>query len=189
MSVDPVANVTAGDSVVFSTCTTAANNGTFVVKQVDRSATANLVIYNTAGVGQGGAAGTCASALKLIAFAADQSATFATNSRAAIIGVVDQTYNAEFNVTQVNRGGGSNFNIAISNAAGTTQASPAGTVELESRSIFSTRPTITATGRILTASNGVLDVTEKVLSAGLILSPEVLQIQAGAPINLMISVA
>lgn len=142
LGASPAANITAGDSVSMESHTTAANNGIFVVKEVNRSASNNTVIYNVSGVAQAGAVGNTRTVLKLIKFTADQSAVYSTLSYIEMDGCAVTTYNKletkqMYRVVQVNRGGGSNFNVVIDAQNGQAQVSPAGYIQLEAKSIFS----------------------------------------------------
>jgi hypothetical protein len=180
---DPTSSFSVGNNFRSTSATSNFNNGVFPVVQVNRSAANNLVIHNVNGVTQGGAVGTLTHTRKLVKFSADQSAIYATNSRVEMRGHVDNTYNNVFEVLQVNRGGGANYNIVVEAQLGAAQASPVGRVALESRSVFSTRPSITTTYEMQSATNGVLDATEKTIAAGRFLAIEVLQIPNGSPQN------
>lgn len=175
---DPSAQVTAGDMVNTQNYTDPLNEGTFVVKQVNRSAANNIVVHNRYGVAQASTPGNISTTKKLIKFSSDQSANFTANtSRIEMKGCVDNKYNAftggasgqngtdgnwtytPLLVTQVNRGGGANFNVVVDVAQDNTaallfsyshyntarddaadQASPAGYVFVEMKSIFSSPP-------------------------------------------------
>lgn len=188
---DPATSFVVGNTFRAANTTTLANSGLFTVVQVDRSATNNLVIYNENGVTQAGAVGTLTHTRRLIKFSSDQSAIYSTASRIGMRGVPDGFYNMgfEFTVLEVNRGGGANFNIVINNDSGSSQVSPAGEITIESRSIFSTRPTITTLKDLQISSNGVLDAIEKVVAANRMLCLEILQLPSGSPENLTVHVA
>lgn len=141
---DPTSQITAGDTVNLSGHTTAANNGIFTAKEVT---TTTIVVYNEAGVAQAGAAGTTVTTRKLVKFSSDQSAVYSTDSYIEMQGLVDRLYNyyyqfAPFRVLQVNRGGGANYNVVIDSPLGSSQASPAGYVQAEMRSIFTVAPSL-----------------------------------------------
>lgn len=147
LAADPSAQVVAGYNLFLDGHTTAANNGTFVVMEVNRGGGNNIVIYNTAGVTQGGAAGNVYTARKLIQFTSDQSTNYTTDSYIEMADVVSSLYNyaegrAPFKVLQVNRGGGANFNVVIENAQAPSQASPAGFIQIEMKSIFNNLPSL-----------------------------------------------
>lgn len=187
---NPSGSFNVAEISVFAGCTSVFNNGSFPVKQVNRSGTNNVVVYNPSGVTQAGAAGTATHSHRIVKFASDQSSIFATNSRVGIRNCPDANYNSsEFDVKEVNRGGGSNYNIVIDQYLGASQASVAGRVAFESRSIFSNRPSISTIGDLQVASNGVLDNTEKVVAAGSILAIEILQIPSGSPQNATLHVS
>lgn len=147
--VNPTTGVAVGDTLEFEGHSSAYNNGAFVVKQVNRAATNNVVIYNESGVAQGGSSGTMTSRRKLIQFAADQASSISDGDFLEIEGCPSAAYNTPqqsnlgHEVLEVNRGGGANYNAVISVASGLTQESGAGWVYLVSRSIFTTRPKIT----------------------------------------------
>ncbi len=149
LSADPTGSLIVGDQVYGESHSTAANNGTFTVVEINASAGTNIVVHNSAGVAQGGAAGTIYSLNKLVKFASDQSAVYSTASYIEMYGCGTSAYNlvdtlAPFRVYEVNRGGGANYNVVIRFASSASQASPAGYVQTESRSIFTVAPSISA---------------------------------------------
>jgi hypothetical protein len=187
---DPTSSFSVGHEFVATSATTAANNGTFSVVQINRSASNNLVVYNTAGVTQAGAVGTLTHTRRILKFSADLSTIYSTASRVYITGTPDANYSSdEFDVLEVNRGGGANFNIVIDYSTGLTQASPAGRISFESRSVFSTRPSITVNRDMRSVTTGVLDSTEKTIAAGRMICMEILQIPTGAPENMSAQVS
>lgn len=194
-SVDPASSVTAGDTIIFAGATTAANNGEFVVKQVDRTTSDNVVVYNTSGVAQGGAVGTAVSKLMLISFGSDQSASITTASRILISGSIQGLADGDYTVSQVNRGGGSNYNAVVSMAVAViAQAGACGRVVAESKSIFDTVPSIVIPPNtngffgthLQISSNMVLNATRKTVAAGTILGADIISIPGGAPKNLVV---
>lgn len=180
---DPSAQVTAGDTMYMLGHTNSLNDGTFTIKEVNRSASNNVVVYNESGVAQGGTTGNVYTTRKLVKFSSDQSAVYATSSYVELEGCVDSTYNykatrAPYRVLQVNRGGGANFNIVIDVPTGAAQASPAGRVHLEMRSLFNTAPSFSMS---VTGSEPNQNVTGT--STDLIAS----SIAAGTPLHLYIT--
>lgn len=144
---DPSSQITAGHNVYLNGHTNALNDGTFVVKEVNRNASNNVVVYNESGVAQGGTTGNVYTTRKLVKFSSDQSAVYSTDSYIEMWGCVDTSYNwfisrAPYQVLEVNRGGGANYNVVIENAAGAAQASPCGYIQVEMRSIFTVAPSI-----------------------------------------------
>jgi hypothetical protein len=99
-------------------------------------------------------------------------------------------------VLEVNRGGGANFNIVCNvNNAGTNvaqaqQASPAGRVILESKSIFTTRPKLSLPTSVTNSTNRHMQVDERsaldfnaqaTVIAGDILAVDLTLVPNGAP--------
>lgn len=193
-SVDPSSSVTAGDLVESASATSAANNGEFTVKQVNRTTSDNIVVYNVSGVAQGGAVGTMYSKLMLVKFAADQSATITTNSRIGIFGTQLATADGDYTVSQVNRGGGSNYNAVISHATATEQTGPCGRVVEESKSLFDTLPSIVIpastdafnTTHMNLSTNMVMNATRKIVPTGTLIAADIVTIPNGHPRNLVI---
>lgn len=180
---DPSSDFAVNDEMVVSGASNSANDGTFVVKEVNRSATNNLVVFNEAGVTQGGSGGTLRHINKLYRFATDQSSIFTASTPASRIEVencVDEVNNGQFDVLEVNRGGGSNFNVVVRSEFGTNQASPSGRITVESKSIFSVTPKITVTEKIQLAANGTFNAEAAVVATDMI-GLEVLQIPSGNP--------
>jgi hypothetical protein len=140
-SSNPSAEVLVADKVVMSGHTNPLNNGTFDVVEINNVTSDNIVIHNPAGVAQAGAAGQVNHTRKLVRFSSDQSLIYNLSSYIEIEGSSDANYNSTrfklpYKVLQVNRGGGANYNVVIEDATGGTQASPAGYVAVEAKSIF-----------------------------------------------------
>lgn len=144
---DPGLSVNSGEFVEILGATTTANNGEFVIKEVDDRGGDNIVVYNESGAAQGGAFGTLVSRRMIISFFADLSATITTSSRITLFNTSMLATDGDFLVTQVNRGGGSNFNAVIDAATGIEQLGAGGRVVLESKSIFNVKPIITIAPR------------------------------------------
>lgn len=169
---DPSSQITALDRVQLEGHTNNLNNGIFTVVQVNRSLANNVVVYNEAGVAQAGSAGFVRTTRKLVKFEADQSAVYTSLSFVELIQCPDSLYNyddtkVQFSVLQVNRGGGANYNIVIDVPSGTSQASPAGYVALEAKSIFTSTPSIAVDTTSL-EPNQMLKQTFTNIVAGLI---------------------
>lgn len=193
LGTDPSTSFSVGHTAYITGATSFLNNGIFTVVQINRLASNNLVFYNLLGATQVGAAGTITHTRRIIKFSSDQSAVFAvTTSRIAVKNIPDGALlNKEYTVVEVNRGGGANFNIVINDSTGLSvaQASPAGRVVFESRSVFSTRPTITIIDDLQIGTDGVLDTTEKTVAANRVLAMEILQLPSGNPQNLSVHVS
>lgn len=137
LSSDPTSQYVVGQCAVITGAITGANNGTFTVMQINRLGTNNLVVVNTTGVTQAGAAGTLDHERTILSFASDQSAIYTTQSNIEIGGTLPSAGNlGQFDVVEVNRGGGANYNVVINNILSVAQASPAGRILIESKSIL-----------------------------------------------------
>lgn len=194
--IDPSTQFTAGDFAQMEGHTTAANNGRLLVVQVNRSSLNNLVIYNEAGVAQAGIAGNSRHTRKLIEFAADQSAIFTTSSFIEIINTPSSLYNkadgrSPFQVLQVNRGGGANYNVVIDYYGAPSQANPAGYVQTEMRSIFNSPPTLAIDVTGLQANDWVVgsstNFITQTFSPGTSLGLYILQMPGGLPEDLKVT--
>lgn len=196
LPVDPSSSFTAGQSCVVSGATSSANDGTFVVKQVNRSGSNNIVVYNTSGVAQAGIAGTLAHSRMIASFAADQSSIYSTASRAEIKNMANSANNGSFDVVEVNRGGGANYNIVFESASGVEQAGAAGRVILESKSLFDTRPVLTLATSVTNVterdmqffetSSGDFNSTRKTVAEGDILAVELVEIPVGGASDVVV---
>lgn len=143
---NPTAQINVGDTIYTTGHTNPLNDGTWTASVVTST---TIAYYNLAGVAQGGSAGTIRTTKKLVKFAADQSANFTTDSYIEMVGAASGLYNiaqgrAPFRVLEINRGGGANYNVVIDNPTAPSQASPAGMVAVEMKSIFNTAPSIAA---------------------------------------------
>lgn len=140
---DTSGDITAGDKLVFSGHSNANNDGTFDIKTVNRFLINNLEIYNENGVAQGSPAGTHTTTLKVVSFKEDFSAFYvAGTSKVALEGLKEITGSTveEYDVVEINRGGGSNYNVVIEAEAIQEQAVSSGRVAREVRTIFINRP-------------------------------------------------
>lgn len=140
-SSNPSANVNVGESLVMSGHTNVLNNGTFVAKQINNNTSDNVVIHNPLGVAQAGAVGAVNHVRKLVKFSSDQALIYNTSSYIELEATEDEDYKMvawklPYKVLEVNRGGGANYNVVIEEELGSAQASPAGYVAIEAKSIF-----------------------------------------------------
>lgn len=192
LATSPASAFSAGQSAIISNATDPANNGVFVVKQVNRSALNNLVIYNTAGVAQAGAAGTAYHSNFIISFSSDLSAIFSTSSNIETQGTVGALMDGFFDVLEINRGGGANYNIVINNTAGVEQLNASGRVVTESKSIFTTRPKIVSSTQFLQTEtvaavfSSEAEITTADVAAKVVLGLDLVSIPAGYPENLTV---
>ena len=136
-NVDPDPDIDLGDIVIFSGCSSANNNGQFDVREINRFALNNIVVYNTIGVTQGGVAGVARSEKVVVGFDTDFSLDYdIARSFALLKGFVNIANNGEYKVVETNRGGGSAKNIVILNDSAIEELVPIGQVDLETRSLF-----------------------------------------------------
>lgn len=127
LSAAPDADWVVGDTVTFASCTTAANNGSFVIVGVNYYGSSSVVVTNASGVAQTSAAGTCTLRAYRYNFTnpvstqivAGESALFASHTTAA--------NNGTLAIYAVNAGGN---NIVVKNPTGATQAGVAGVVDV-----------------------------------------------------------
>jgi len=195
---DPSSGITSGDSVYVVGHTSSVNDGIFVVKEVNRSASNNIVIYNPSGTTQGGAAGSTNTVKKEVKFFSDQSAFFTTDSYIEMKGVKDDLFNhyperSPFKVFQVNRGGGANYNVIIeSNYAGANYGYDvsAGYVQTEMKSIFTSLPTITKSlsGQIPNQNivGSTNSISTDVITANTPIMLYITQVPSGEPLDLTV---
>ena len=194
--IDPSSQFSVGQFTQMEGHTNAANNGRFEVEQINRGAVNNLVIYNEAGVAQAGIAGNTRHTRKLIKFAVDQSSVFTTDSWIECVGTVSGSYVKNdsvgpLKVLQVNRGGGSNYNVVIDFYGAPSQASPAGYVMNEMKSIFTTAPSLSMDVTSLEANDWIKTSTTSFVAgnipAGTFLGLYVLQWPNGLPQTLRVT--
>ncbi len=194
-SVDPSSSVTVGDYITAANTTSGLNSGEFQVKIVNRTTSDNVVIYNAAGGPQGGAAGTVYSKKVIVKFSAVQS-DITTDSRVTIFGSPVLFADGDYDVKQINRGGGSNYNAVVEIAGVVESLGHSGRVVLEGKSIFDTRPTIVippqtsgfSASHSQVSSNGVLNATRKIIPADTLLMADIVSIPTGRPKNIIIQI-
>ena len=188
-------NVQVGDSVWTNDVTSAANRGEFTVKETNVSSGTNVVLYNASGAVQGGSAGTLYTHKVKVSFATDQSSYMTTSSRITLFHTSKNSHtpgniDGEYDVVQVNRGGGSNYNAVISKYGAVALPGPCGRVVLESKSLFDTRPSVTVSSYAgswsAKSTNAVLNATQKICPADTLIMAEILQLPTGDCKNLTI---
>lgn len=202
LAVSPVGNVSVGDEVYLSSHTNAANNGSFIVRQVNRGGANNVTVHNSSQVVQAGVAGLVTHSTKIVRFASDQSSLVPVGAFIEIEGASSSlvncynSYDLGFQVTQVNRGGGANYNAVIKISGDVAnQASQAGWVSVVSKSIFTVTPKIVVSpiaARTLGAQDAQKQTVEAVfliptLAAGTRLGAYVVRAPSGA-VNLSVQV-
>lgn len=142
LSSDPTSSFSVGQTFYCSGNNQANNNGVQTVKKINRSGTNNLVVSNVLGVADGGS-GTVYHTRKIVSLSSDLSSIYTIRSEIELTNMPSTGHNGFFTVVEVNRGGGSNYNVVVDIQSATQQSSPAGRIATESKSIFSTRPSFT----------------------------------------------
>lgn len=202
---DPSTQFVVGQSCVTSGTTSGANSGTFAVVQINRLSTNNIVVSNVSGVAQAGSAGTLAHERTIISFGSDQSTIYTTASNVEVTGTVSTANQGYFDVVEVNRGGGANYNVVVINRASVAQSNPVGRIAIESKSIFATRPTLVYPHdsflntynneqiRVVTASGGAFNaqatITASDVANGILLGFDIVRIPSGAIADIVVQIA
>ena len=189
-STDPSAEITAGDTIIASGTTDPLNSGTFIAKEVGNSGGNNVVVFNENGVTQGSSGGNFSTGKVLVKFGTNQNAILTTDSKITLVGLANSDFDDDYQVLQVNRGGGSNYNALISAPGITTQAGALGRMVWESKSLFDTKPSITFMNGYAewgaVSTNAVLNATQKEVPAGTLIMADILSIPTGVVRNLTI---
>lgn len=115
-----------GEIAVFAAHTNANNDGNFEIKALNNAGGDNIVIYNAAGVLQGGVAGTVDTNRWVYALDADPDGYFLVGDTAVMAGHTDGNNNGNFIVVDVKYL--ATNNVVIYNANGVEQLGAAGTV-------------------------------------------------------------
>lgn len=200
---DPSLNISVGDLFSGFTHTAPGNNVVGAeVKELNRLALNNLVIYNTAGVVQGAAVGSVRSEKVVISFGLDLSASYivgrsVVTTKNCFLATNNKIY---LEVVQVNRGGGANYNVVVKNpvaltsATALTQTFAKGQIDYESRSLFSTLPTLVVSAEQFSADEPAFGGTNAVFHAGTvpansIIAIDVLELPTGTPLDLSIDLS
>jgi hypothetical protein len=193
--VDVSADISAGDFVELTSHTSANNNGLFEVKNVNRFAVNNIEIFNTLGVVQAGIVGLITTAKKVVWFDENFATSYvADKSKILLEGIKSQTDNLaiEFPVSEINRGGFTNYNLVIYAEYLTLQGAPAGRVVNELRSIFINRPiiSIAQAGQVRNYQfDGNATFEPSPVPADSLLTMDILKIPDGAPTTLILSIS
>lgn len=196
LGADPSAQISVGHYVYLSGHTSALNDGLFFVRAVNTTGN-NIVVHNVSGVAQGGAVGNTYSYRKVVSFASDQSAVYTTASYIEMFATPNDVFNhntiyAPFRVIEVNHGGGANYNVVIEAATALSQASPAGYIQTEMKSIFNTAPTLGASVAGLQPNENIagtsVDLIATAIPANTPIMLYVTNLMAGDPQDLTVSI-
>lgn len=116
-----------GEASVFASHTNAANDGSLIVLSKNVDAGFNVIVYNTAGVAQGGIAGTIDTNRFVYALDSDPAGFFEIGDTAVMASHTAAANDGNFVLVDVKYLG--NDNIVVYNAAGVFQAGIAGTID------------------------------------------------------------
>lgn len=127
LSATPDDDWVVGDTVTFSGCTNAANNGSFTIVRVNDYGSSSVIVTNASGVAQGSIAGTCVLRAYAYLFTNPVSTQFVAGEQAVFASHTDANNNGTRTIYAVNRSGN---NIIVKNPLGAAQASTPGTVDV-----------------------------------------------------------
>lgn len=178
----------AGELVTMAAHTAGANNGQFEIAKINSGGN-NILVWNTAGVVQGTAAGTADTNRWKYGLLSPASTTdFAVGEKALMAGHTTAANNGNFRITALNL---DTSNVTVYNPNGVVQGGVAGTINTN-RWIYSlpTDPTsqinvgdtVQLEGHTNTLNNGVFDVrqTNRLLANNVVIYNESGVVQAGS---------
>ena len=122
-----------GEVAAFAAHTAAANDGNFEIKDKNNGGGDNLVIYNTAGVVQGGVAGTVDTNRWVYALDQDPDGLISIGDNNIMAGHDNAANDGTFVIVDVKYL--ATNNVVVYNAAGVAQAAPNGTVDHAQKAI------------------------------------------------------
>ena len=186
--VDPDTLIEVGDLVKISGRAQSTQNGNFEVKLVKKFTLNNFVIYLGSLNNSSGAGGTYTTEKKIVTFREDFSAFYvAGESKVQLEGIADGAQD----VTEINRGGFSNYNVVIKAIDLNEQLPAAGRVAREIRSIFLTRPRLEYIENKPRNLQVDSSATFKVggVEADTILTLEIIEVPEGLPSTLVLSLS
>lgn len=122
-----------GEVAEFTGHTDPNNNGSFVIKDLNNSGGDNIVIYNTAGVAQGGVAGSVDTNRWVYALDGDPDGLVSVGDNVIMAGHDNAANDGTFSVVDVKYL--ATNNVVIYNAAGVVQAGANGTVDHTQKAI------------------------------------------------------
>jgi hypothetical protein len=132
LSAAPDSDWMVGDTVTFSSCTDAANNGSFLIVRVNDYGSQSVVVTNAAGVAQASAAGTCVLRAYAYNFVDPVSPEFVAGEVVISLNHTEAGNNGALQgfgllIYGVNLGGN---NLIFKNPYGEEQNDPAGTIDV-----------------------------------------------------------
>jgi hypothetical protein len=193
---DPTLVTAIGERMGAFSHTSALNDGAFTIVDLKYLGLNNIVVYNEAGVTQAGVAGSVRSEKMILSFSADNSASYDITKSLVTTKNTNNVDNSRtyLDVVELNRGGGANFNIVVLNPKALTsvtslaQAFAMGQVDTESRSVFTTLPTLAIGDQPKFGGlDGVFDVAS--VAANSMVSLDVLELPTGVPEDLSVDLS
>jgi hypothetical protein len=112
-----------GDSITISSATSGVNNGTFLIARVNDDAYPSIVVVNSSGVNQSGAAGNIRLNAWLYSYTNPVAAQFAAGEFGFFSSHADAGNNGALLIYAINQGGN---NIVVKNASGVANGAAAG---------------------------------------------------------------
>lgn len=192
----PTEKIAVGDLFGAFNHSNGGNNGIFEVKELERFALNNIIIYNPSGATQSGAAGTIRSEKMIISFGSDLSAFYTANRSLVTVKNTASVFTNKlyFEVVEINRGGGAAYNVvvkvpdALTEATSFAQLYAKGQIDMESRSLFSTLPKIDAGENPDFGGNDAVFVSEAVPEDS-ILSLDLVELADGETLDLSVQLS
>lgn len=166
LSAAPDADWVVGDTVTFTSCTAAANNGSFQIVRVNDYGSSSVIISNASGVAQNSAAGSALLRAYKYNLVNPASSEFVAGESALFSGHTTAANNGTLLIYAVNSGGN---NLVVKNPSGATQANAVGTVDVLrfSYALASAAPasdfvvgdSLSAASHTSSANNGIFKIT------------------------------
>jgi len=183
---DPSGAFNVEETMIATSHSSGGNNGTFVVKEINRLATNNLVVFNATGVVQAGVAGTTSHTRRQVDLTADFSDEFAVNFSNVTLDELETGANdGTYLVKEVNRNAG--FNLVVEAPAVVDQVNASGAVILDERNLFATNPSFTSTRDFQISTNAVLN--DFTVPANSIVLADVVNAPSGTPEDAMLELS
>ena len=183
---DPSSAFNLAENILAAGHSSGANDGTFEVKEINRLALNNLVVFNSAGVSQAGVAGTTEHTRREVELTADFSEEFAAGFSNITLDELESGANdGIYLVKEINRNAG--FNLVIEAPSMGEQANASGAVILDERNLFQVNPSFVSTKNFQTSSNSVLN--DFTCPAGSIILGDLVSIPTGSPNDAMLEVS
>jgi hypothetical protein len=190
----PAGSIATSDGVNLEGHSNSVNDGSLSVKVISGN---NVTVYNASGVAQGAAAGTLTTHKKYISFTADQSSILSVGKWLEISDCTDDEYNSSeshrlgFPITEVNFGGGANYNAVIDVPDGSSINNPDGYVFAYSETLLTETlamdfDSVPLNSWITTVSDEIF--IEQTLAEDTLVALYILETPAGDPRDLLVQI-